>query len=97
MENSVRVAALENCREDDRSVEVTVVGYGNLYRWLSAGEKGETFTLAPGTTLAELVVRSGIPEEEIWLITVNGKKAAPEQVLHPGDQIRLFSPLGGGA
>jgi sulfur carrier protein ThiS len=78
-------------------VNVRVVGYGSLFRWLSAGEKGEMVALTNGATLADLIRLTGIPDQEIWLATINGKKASSEQVLQAGDEVRLFSPLGGGS
>ena len=78
-------------------MEVHVVGYGSLFRWLGSGEKGETVTLDAKATVADLIRKTGIPDPEIWLITVNAKKASLDQVLQHGDEVRLFSPLGGGS
>jgi sulfur carrier protein ThiS len=78
-------------------VEVRVVGYGSLFSWLASGEKGEILTLDSGASVADLIRKTGIPDQEIWMITVNAKKASLDQVLQHGDEVRLFSPLGGGS
>lgn len=49
-----------------------------------------------GETLAELVERLGIPAEEAKVAFVNGIVQPPEYCLHPGDQVGIFPPIGGG-
>ena len=78
-------------------MDVRVVGYGSLYRWLSSGERGESVTIKPGASIRELTESLGIPADEIWMVTVNGQKASLEKILQHHDEVRLFSPLGGGS
>ena len=78
-------------------MKVHVVAYGSLFRWLSSGERGEHRSLDAGDTLNDLIRKLNIPNEEVWMATVNGLKADWDQTLQDGDEVRLFSPLGGGS
>lgn len=47
--------------------------------------------------LPDLLRRLGIPPAEVHLAAVNGQAIEPsEAVIHPGDEIRLYPPIGGG-
>lgn len=49
------------------------------------------------TTLPDILQRLGIPPAEVHLAAVNGQAVEPaEAMIHPGDEIRLFPPIGGG-
>ncbi len=56
-------------------------------------------TVAPGTTLAEAIILSGVPEMfdgfEVDLANVGifGNKVSPEQVLREGDRVEIYRPL----
>jgi molybdopterin converting factor small subunit len=43
-----------------------------------------------------MVERLGIPLEKARLVFVNGKKADLETVLHGGERVGIFPPVGGG-
>ncbi len=75
---------------------IHVVGYGSLYRWLPAGEQGESMPVPEDAKVSDVLRIIGIPPDEVWMVTVNGQKAKTDQVLFEGDEVRLFSPLGGG-
>ncbi|WDP92840.1 MAG: MoaD/ThiS family protein [Desulfobacter sp.] len=49
-----------------------------------------------GTTVADLIKNCGIPEEEVKLIFINGRKAGAGDVIRDGDRVGLFPPVGGG-
>ncbi|MGB9804225.1 MAG: MoaD/ThiS family protein [Desulfofundulus sp.] len=49
-----------------------------------------------GTTVAELVDSLGIPRDQVFTVLVNGRHAAMNAVLQPGDRVSLFPPVGGG-
>ena len=52
--------------------------------------------VAEGTTVLALIQDLGIPQEAVKLVFINGKKAGTDQVLHQGDRLGLFPPVGGG-
>jgi len=74
-------------------VEVTV----KLFATLRNGRfKSETRSLAPGTTVGQVLRELKIPVEELSLTLLNGQPALPEQALCDGDTLALFPPVGGG-
>jgi sulfur carrier protein ThiS len=52
--------------------------------------------LPEATTVAGLLNMLDIPPDEVKLIFVNGKRVGQDQLLHEGDRIGLFPPVGGG-
>lgn len=52
--------------------------------------------LSEGDTLFKLVERLGIPTEEAKVAFVNGIIHNLDYSLHPGDEIGIFPPIGGG-
>lgn len=49
-----------------------------------------------GSTVAELVSVIKVDPAEIKLFMVNGASMSQQQVLHEGDRVGLFPPVGGG-
>jgi len=47
-------------------------------------------------TLAGLFARLELPRSAVGLRLVNGLHAGLDDALHPGDEVSLFPPLGGG-
>ena len=78
---------------DQQSIRVEVV--------LATPERQElvTLELATGSTLADAITRSGLPEmfEDFELdpakVGIFGHKASPDQVLRDGDRVELYRPL----
>ncbi len=52
--------------------------------------------IVPGTTVAALIERFGIPAGEVSLIFVNGRLRDPSTPLQGGERVGLFPPVGGG-
>ena len=59
-------------------------------------EPHNAFEIEPGITIRELVSQLEIPEYEVNLIFINGKKANLDSTLTGGERVGLFPPLGGG-
>ena len=59
-------------------------------------ESHNVFEIEPGITIRELVSQLEIPEYEVNLIFVNGKKANLDSIITGGERVALFPPLGGG-
>lgn len=49
-----------------------------------------------GTTIEHIVNQLSIPQQELGIIFLNGKHAGLDQVLHEGDTLAIFPPVGGG-
>jgi putative ubiquitin-RnfH superfamily antitoxin RatB of RatAB toxin-antitoxin module len=68
---------------------------------LAMPERQELVSLevATGITLAEAISLSGVPEKfdgfelDLDRVGIFGQKAAPDQVLRPGDRVEIYRPL----
>jgi len=82
-------------------VQVRVLFFGQLKDL--AGHAEETLTLPEGATLADLLLRYRNGQERIMALlpsvalSINEEYAAPEAVLHDGDEVALLPPVSGGA
>ncbi|OPY82221.1 MAG: ThiS family protein [Syntrophorhabdus sp. PtaU1.Bin153] len=56
----------------------------------------DTFDLPEGATVDDIITKLGIPENEVTLIFVNGRRADRATQLADGDSVALFPPVGGG-
>ncbi|THB78044.1 MAG: MoaD/ThiS family protein [Desulfobacteraceae bacterium] len=70
----------------------------NLFATLSPylPENSEAYTMEPDTRLDTLITRLGIPQEQVKLVFVNGKRQELSYVLDEGDRVGVFPPVGGG-
>lgn len=70
--------------------------FGELARY--AGDRGYEFTwpLATGRTIAEILEEIGIPSIEVWMVALGGNRVDLDTVPVAGDELMVFSPVGGG-
>ncbi len=57
---------------------------------------GLTLEVSPGTPVARIISRLGLPPERVTLIMVNGVRQQPDFPLQGGERLGLFPPIGGG-
>jgi hypothetical protein len=62
----------------------------------TGGKSRLELDLPPGTNAGAAVLVTGIPEDEIGFITVNGQKAEKEQLLAEGDSLKVYPLIIGG-
>jgi hypothetical protein len=74
------------------SVEMRL--YASLQKW--GPTPRAVYELADNTTVRGLVSAHGIPESEIALIFINGKRGQLASTLTHGDTVSLFPLIGGG-
>ncbi|MCP4297607.1 MAG: MoaD/ThiS family protein [Proteobacteria bacterium] len=55
-----------------------------------------TIELDEGSTVKDVLLRMGVPLDEIKLIFINSVKADVEDVLKDGDKMGAFPPVAGG-
>jgi molybdopterin converting factor small subunit len=76
---------------DPKEAEVRLVG------WLAARAGcGLLARATPGQTIAEVAAAMGVPPQQRYLATVNGRACSTDYVLAPGDRAILFPPIAGG-
>ncbi len=58
--------------------------------------QGISLEIAPGTTVAKVIERLGLPDQEVTLIMVDGRRREADHVLAGNERLGLFPPIGGG-
>jgi len=69
--------------------------FASLKKYLPADSEYR-YPVEPGTPLSALLDQLRIPEDEIKLIFVNGVKKDASVLLHGGERVGVFPPIGGG-
>jgi len=77
-------------------VKVTVKAFGLLAERLPGGGPVVVDCPEAGLTVARVLASVGIPEEEVFITIVNGKRVLPGHVLRPGDEVTFVPPVAGG-
>ncbi|MDR3640594.1 MAG: MoaD/ThiS family protein [Humidesulfovibrio sp.] len=75
-------------------MNITVKCFATLSRF--SPPDVDAYAISPGDTVAAVVARLGIPEEELKLVFVNGAHAPLDTLLADGDRVGLFPAVGGG-
>jgi sulfur carrier protein ThiS len=79
------------------AISVTVVFFADLRRFLPKGSTGpQSYALASGATVADLLDTIGIAPDTDLTAAVNGELAARDTPLHEGSEVMLLSPMEGG-
>jgi len=82
---------------DDGLRPVTVKALGYLSRRLPGGGPLQLRPPAAGDlSVREAMRLAGLPDEEVFLVIVNGKRATLDRVLAPGDEVTFVPPVAGG-
>jgi len=79
-------------------VQVEVRVFSGLEKFLERKRFGEPFSveIEEGANLKNLLVKLGIPEDQVFTALVNGQHRELDYLLRGGDRISLFPPVGGG-
>jgi len=75
-------------------MRITLKCFATLSRFSPAD--AEAYAVDSGDTVAAVVARLGIPEEELKLVFVNGVHSPLSTPLADGDRVGLFPAVGGG-
>jgi len=77
-------------------MQLTVRLYGDLRRYLPEGKDSLLLEAPEGTTVLSMLEQAGISPGEVWVVRANKKVVAEDQLLHDGDDVEVFEPVGGG-
>lgn len=72
---------------------ITIKLFATLSQYTPADE---TYPVEPGTAIRDLLRQLGVPEDEVKLIFVNGRKGDLTTTLQGGERVGIFPPVGGG-
>jgi molybdopterin converting factor small subunit len=75
-------------------IEIEVKLFATLVKYRP--KESDAFKLEDRTTIAGLLSRLNIPEDETKLIFVNGKKQSMDYEVQHKDRVGIFPPVGGG-
>jgi molybdopterin converting factor small subunit len=83
------------CPEDEgERLKITIRLHGDLRRFTPSGSA--EVDVPDDASIADVARLLGIRSGEYWLAGINGSMVALSQVLHPGDEVELIPPMGGG-
>lgn len=80
------------------SIRVNVRLFATLRRFFPDydPEKGIDVNVEEGSTVQNLIQTLQLPEKEARVILINGKSKNQTDTITDGDQVNIFTPLGGG-
>lgn len=58
--------------------------------------QGLSLEIQPGSSVAQVIARLGLPAKEVTLIMVDGRRQEADFILQGGERLGLFPPIGGG-
>ena len=67
--------------------------FANIRKYHPTGNGDDRWTAPDGITVGRIRPASGIPEQYVKIIFVNGVKADKDTVLRDGDRVGVFPPL----
>jgi hypothetical protein len=76
-------------------VTIEIKLFASLKKYLPS-DSARRYPVEPGTPLSALLDRLCIPEEEVKLIFIDGVKKDANILLHGGEKVGVFPPIGGG-
>ena len=76
-------------------VTIEIKLFASLKKYLPAESAGR-YSVEPGTPLSSLLDQLRIPENEVKLIFIDGVKEDANFLLHGGERVGVFPPIGGG-
>jgi len=76
-------------------MQVTVIMWGNLRRFVPKGAGAMVLEVADDATVGDLAVQMGA-QHDVYAAALNGKVVSLSSRLSPGDRVFLFDHLHGG-
>lgn len=78
--------------------KIQVRVFATLRKYLGEEDQGEVLAiqLAPGSTVADLIARLGIPPDEVKVVFINHRAVPRDRVLVDGDRVGVFPLVAGG-
>ncbi len=87
---------MDICEPITMNIEINLFASLSRYKPENTGGHSWVEVCRDGTTILDFLHQLNVPEEKVKLIFLNGKHAKRQSVLHDGDRLGVFPPVGGG-
>ncbi len=79
-------------------MRIRVKLFATLGRRIAGGAAGDLFPVEvpEGSTIADLIHRLNLPQEEVKVTFINARARPLDWPLQPEDEVGIFPPIGGG-
>jgi len=77
-------------------LHVQVIASGYLKKYTQSDVSVASIEIEEGATVRDLVTLLELPEEESFIIAINGQLVSFGHTLQPDDQVRIIPPVSGG-
>jgi molybdopterin synthase sulfur carrier subunit len=77
-------------------MQVEIKLFGQFRPLLRETDGRLTLKVDEGTTVRDMLEKVKVPEAEVGMVSVNGELASMGTPLRNGDEVCVFSPVGGG-
>ncbi len=77
-------------------MKVKVKVYGTLLTYVAEQKEEHELEVAEPVTAGELLKHLGIPEEEVWLLSVGKRQVSTSYEVTEGEELSIFPPVTGG-
>jgi len=79
-------------------MRIQVKLFATLGGYIPGGKSGIPLEveIAEGSSVADLIKKLNLPREELKVVFVNGRTRPLDWLLHTGDEVGMFPPIGGG-
>ncbi len=85
---------LNHLKKDSPTMQIQLKLFATL-RALTP-DNADSYPIAPGTTVGDIVTQLSIPAKDAKLIFINGVRKSLDTPLADGDRLGIFPPVGGG-
>jgi sulfur carrier protein ThiS len=75
---------------------IQVIASGYLKKFTQSDSSVASIEIKEGATIRDLVTLLELPEEESFIIAINGQLVPFGHTLQPDDQVRIIPPVSGG-
>ena len=76
-------------------MNVQLIYHGSLKKF-NNNRSDKLFDISDATTVEELILKSGVPRNQVAFPAVNGSRVKNTHTLKDGDEVKIFQLVGGG-
>ena len=76
-------------------MNVRLIYHGSLKKF-NNNQSDKIFNVPAGINVDEMILKSGVPKDQIAFAALNGSRVKVTHILKDGDEVKLFQLVGGG-